>query len=883
MNHGHTKQWSDVELEALGYHKVVVGIPGRPLPIMMPNPDATSAEDAYRLEAIEDAENPIIIWSMRPYDEVIGLLYRLLPTPSMLPLFYETLQLLQVENERRIQFYIGKHGSGKSFLGRLVGDVLHPEGSITVNCADRDLNELLFETVLDMQANPDLYTKINERLREGSMNSTSIAALKAVVGEAFTTKNGAPWIDFERIGGSRTETVVSDEGIHETQVVFSDANTRDVVETLLKIAQVEGLSKEAAFMPIRSQLGLLPRVWNEGRVVHLEEYNKCKEGSDTCLHPVLQVFNGENLKCRVYGTGGMSFGFDNRERLPGFFCYLDGNMQADGVATHTLSASANDRILPNIIQDMIREDWQHRWCQLLTGLPIRILYDSKKDQWDADPESFTRFLQMIRGLGRVDVPPSHRHYIDRWQDVLDATEIISRYNKLYDEMTNPDSAANREGKYPELFSEVDEEFYNMAGGSMRRNIYYFKMALLGRPLTKQPHLSSGYDLSQDWTKPPETQVTKQDYNPAEKLGTNISSIFYRDMVRLTLGLGKLQLYARLKAACESLRITKPELSEGANVDGVYLEDLLNSAGGILNKNKEVQELFCAHLREALAGTPLSRENDHLMTLDQIGTALSKAAERNLPQHADPRVSYLVAQNYQALVSVDNLLAAMATVDAVGPGGKTNPPEGKDLMGHDELLVALALPKTGRRSLQALWPQGLYNAVSPLLRDFDESLLIASGKSGLGIALTTVVVKQFGGAVSYVHVLRDTRKDLVLVVGEPVSDALVNFMKSGNVEYVARGQGNARTKIQTFLNRLLIQAPPETEALLAAAFFLRNGMMGFDLGRNIDRLDGMKVADLLNSAECLPQRPVYATRIGDAQALSGLLQGSARELQPQHRS
>lgn len=883
MNHGYTKHWTEADLESMGYHKVVIGIPGRPLPIMVPNPDASSSEDAYRLEAIEDAENPIIIWSMRRYDEVVGLLYRLLPTPSMLPLFYETLQLLQVENERRIQFYIGKHGSGKSFLGKLVGDILHPEGSITVNCADRDLNELLFETVLDVQANPDLYTKINERLRSGTMNSTSAAALRAVAGDAFSTKDGAPWIDFERIGGSRVETVVSEEGIHETQVMFSDANTKDVVETLLKIAQVEGLSKEASFMPIRSQLGLLPRVWLDGRVIHLEEYNKCKEGSDTCLHPVLQVFNGENLKCRVYGSGGLSFAFDNNDRLPGFFCYLDGNMQADGVATHTLSASANDRILPNIIQDMIREDWQHRWSQLLTGLPIRILYDSKRDQWEADPESFTRFLHMIRGLGGVTVPPSHRHYIDRWEDVLDATEIISRYNQLYDEMTNPDSAANRAGKYPELFSEVDEEFYNMAGGSMRRNIYYFKMALLGRPGTKPPHLSQGYDMSIDWSTPPAINVSKQDYNPSEKLGSNIASIFYRDMVRLTLGLGKVQLYARLKAACESLRIIKPELSEGANVDGVYLEDLLNSAGGVLNKNREVQELLCAHMREALAGTPLSRENDHLMTVDQVGTALQKAADRLTPTHADARVAYLVAQHYAPLVTVDNLLGPCAMLDAIGRAGILAAPAPDKLMAHDELLLALALPKTGKKSMQALFPLGLYDRVDSVLRDFDDALLIASNRSGLGIAMSTVVVRSFGQATTCIHILRDTRKDLTLLIGDAISEQLANFLKSANIEFIVRGPASARTKIQTFLNRLLIQAPPETESLMATAFFLRNAQLGFDLLRNIDRLDGMKVADLLSAGDTTPVRPVYATRVADSKAVDALLQSTAQELSPQHRN
>jgi hypothetical protein len=206
----------------------------------------------------------------------------------------------------------------------------------------------------------------------------------------------------------------------------------------------------------------------------------------------------------------------------------------------------------------------------------------------------------------------------------------------------------------------------------------------------------------------------------------------------------------------------------------------------------------------------------------------------------------------------------------------------DLIGHDEFLLALALPKVGKRSIGGLWPQGLYQAVNSPLRDFDEALQIASGKSGLGIALTTVQLRIFGGAAAPVHLVRDTKKDLLMVVGEPVDEALSNFLKSAGIEYVARGSGNARTKVQTFLNRLFIQASPETEALVASAFFLRNRISSFDLVRNIDRIDGLKVAELLTALDCIPVRPVFASRLSDATAIDAILGASAQQLQPQHR-
>ncbi len=861
------KKWTEAELEAMGFNKVIIGVPGRPLPIMAPNPDAHSQDTAYRLESIEDADNPLVIWSRRPYGEVVGMIYRLLPTPSMLPLYYETLQLLQVENERRIQFYIGKHGSGKSFLGRLVGDILHPDGAITINCADRDLNELLFETVLDVAANPDLYSKINQRLKEGSMNATSVASLRSVVGSAFHSDLGYPQIDFHKIGATQRHTHENEEGLTETEIIFSDADTHQVVETILRIAQVEGLSESASFMPIKSRIGMLPTTFMEGRVVHLEEYNKCKEGSDTALHPVLQVFNGENAKCTVYGSGGLSYTFNNEEREPGFFCYMDGNMMSDGVATHTLSASANDRLLPNIIQDMIKDDWQHRWSQLLTGMPIAILYKSKKDQWDQDPDGFTRFLLMIRGLGGKKIPPAQKYYIEHWENVLDATDIISSYNKLYDEMTNPDSPANRQGKYPELFAEVDEAFYNMAGGSMRRNIYYFKMAMLGRPATKQPHLSQGYDLTSSWENPPDIEVKSGKHRPEEHMGTNIVDIFYRDMVRLTIGLGKINLYTRLKVAQESLRMSKPQLNEGMIHDGAYLEDLLNADPRENDHSQELQALFCNLMRAEFPKAPMSDKDDHLMTQDQIRLAIERAINYGPDASHDPRLKYLMAQNFAPLATVENLIQPVAVLDSLPSAQYASPKvREEDLMGLEHFLISLALPKIGRRNQRSLWTDIIFKAIDSPLASQDEAVLISADESDSGLAMTTVKTRD-----DEVHLVRDNKKNNLLVVTGEISEAVQNLLMEAEIDYIDRSAKNAKTRIRTFMNRATIRLPKEYDLYLVAAFLHRNLPRNIDLAGNPQFLEAQKLPNLLTDPEIEAKYPVYATRLQERRQIDAYLE------------
>ena len=104
----------------------------------------------------------------------------------------------------------------------------------------------------------------------------------------------------------------------------------------------------------------------------------------------------------------------------------------------------------------------------------------------------------------------------------------------------------------------------------------------------------------------------------------------------------------------------------------------------------------------------------------------------------------------------------------------------------------------------------------------------------------------------------------------LEEAKARFLKEAKIEYVSRSEGNARTKVQTFLNRLLMQAPPETERLLIASFFHRNRLGSFDLLGNMDRLDTLKLADLLTSKDAQPDRPALVSKVSDARKIDTYL-------------
>jgi hypothetical protein len=310
------------------------------------------------------------------------------------------------------------------------------------------------------------------------------------------------------------------------------------------------------------------------------------------------------------------------------------------------------------------------------------------------------------------------------------------------------------------------------------------------------------------------------------------------------------------------------------MDGVYLEDLLNGAPAGKNSSLKVQEIMCQQLREQFPKTPFSKENAHIVTTDQIGKGIEKAQRTALPEILDSRLKYVWVHNYSPLVSVENMFVPVAMLDSLRlKDGRKVEIKPEDLLGQDHLLAALALPKLGPSNISSLWTSALKNSLNSPLVAFDEAVQFSTASSSTGFALTTLLLssKEGSNAGQFpVHVLRDGKKDLTLVIGESCPENLREFLKEAKIEFVDRYEGNARTKVQTFLNRMLIQAAPETEKLLISSFFHRNALPDFDLASNIDRLDTLKLADLLIHQKLIASRPILATRISEQQKLRSFL-------------
>ena len=155
-------------------------------------------------------EKPLTVTSERDLDDVEGLLIRNMPTPEMLPVFYEIISALDPRNDRRAVMFKGAPGAGKTFLGEIAGKITSEKGAIKVDCTDMNLNELFFETVLDFNSNQRFYDALSAKIekyneaddaqtRDSILNPMSVDILEDSLGKAFSRSGNKISIDWENV------------------------------------------------------------------------------------------------------------------------------------------------------------------------------------------------------------------------------------------------------------------------------------------------------------------------------------------------------------------------------------------------------------------------------------------------------------------------------------------------------------------------------------------------------------------------------------------------------------------------------------------------------------------------------------------------------------
>lgn len=828
------KDLTKEERHALAKH---IGTRGRPYPMVGPRRITTSEGNEVvqmMLGVLEDDEHPLTVYSERSFEEVIGMAYREMPTPSMLPMFFEALSRRKLDSTNNTQLILGEPGAGKSYMAKLIGRMRSKKGALVIDCGGRNANDLLYETVLDTEHAVGFYDELDKRLAEGTLNDMSMRMLREGLGDAMTEeKDGRASVDWARVGEPRRNPQ-DNEGEESREQAMQRAMT-----ALKRVAENEGLNSQAgSALGFTTKEGPLLIALKEGRELVGDEYTKTKDGSDDQLQTVLQFLTGEIDEHTVENKlkdnnkkDEMSFHLSRDMMKPGFFFTMTGNLSKDGTSTRALSKSVNSRLDPQVIPEATIEDWQHRLCQIMTGLPISTLYNSASDQWEKDPEAFTQMLKFWRTVGldedeQKNIPALQMKWIDNWQNVLQATENLARFLYGWSQMVDPNSDLMERPELADMLDEIDEEYMSEVSIDFRKLIKHVELAYEVRPEVKPPEESQGYEIG-NWSDRPLEDAPDED--PGLQVGTRLVDDIITRLHQTTFARGKRRAGKRLMQLATDHGLVAPALKEGRKSDRPMVSDLLN----INNYRdprpdvqlKTIQEAVADYLRERFP--EIQADNETIVPKHQLEKILEGLDDQEtLTLNARENLVHVLNVDHETLtLKPFNLVA---TKDATpGPDANDNVPALEDLVDHEQLVASIALPKLGKSNLEAFFntamsASGLTSGADDTVKD--EALAIAENRSGTGFSATTLMAARFdGGSAKPVtlHVVRNKDTDQTVIVGEKVSTRLQGIFKNMGMTYIDRSSHTAKSRLQTAMRNLTAGKEAKDIDSLKQAFLMRN--------------------------------------------------------------
>jgi len=861
------KKTSELTSEEKGKLEKPLGTSKRPFPMW----GTVSVEyDGRRelqqmLTMIADDTNPLKVVSERNYDEVIGLAYREMPVPSMLPIFFDGLERRKLSHKGKVQFVKGDPGAGKSFMGAMLGR-MRSAGSVDVlDCGGKNMRELLFEMVLDFGGGDALPQAIDKRIQAGKLESISMGLLKSL-GEiekgahVKELKNDKIEIDWDGLAKSGTK------------------NVEKVYETLKKVSEIEGLDKQGGnALGMNSQFGPAITSFINGTELVLDEYNKSKEGTDDNLQTFLQFATGEIDECVVENplknkdasSGPSEFVFRREDIKAGWFLTLTGNAVEDGITTRQLNKSVYSRLSPQTIPDPTPADWQHRICQIMTGLPVSTLYNVFQEQADANPEKFTEALLYWRTAGlsqdEIDnIPEIQMTFIKNWKNVIPATEKLAEFYNTWQLMTDVDKCVDFGA---ELAMEVDETFSHEVSIDFRKVIQHIGDAMPMKPAMQPVVKGNDFDLGSWGDDVPELQPEENE-DTALNYGTRLTDLLIRHVFESSGAIGKPQLYQKLLQEIDRIGLKDMDFQEAARSSEKSVEDLLNIS--VFNdKDPQVQAelvqgILCDYLRASHEELKEAK-NEDIVTKTMIVKLLADYRDWDTKEIEGKIV--MPNTDLEELADGKPFDTYNIVDTCVDPEWAEENLYVDDIADHDRYLSSLVMPVVGKRNVEASFDKNLIKffeesngAKAPAGQDEndiandndngnvsnnttsfntpnysgpDEAMKIAQNASDTGLATTTVVVAKHSKndaedpELVPVHIIRNSKRDKTLVVADELSPRLEAMFKQAGVIYVNRSAPGAVAKIDAGLKEVTRGMAPTFQEQLRTAVKYRYDNSKFD--------------------------------------------------------
>jgi hypothetical protein len=832
-----------LDRDTLGRLGIPLGVSGRPLPVVdLANMEIDRDEGwkfKFNIDVLADDANPVMLYSELPYREAVGRLYRDLPVPSMLPIMMDGLQLRSPNSSTRAQNIEGMPGFGKSHFAKCLARMRSRKGVLESQVGGRNADELLFETTLDLEGNADFYAELNQRLAKGTAKDETVATLREALGESFIEGGKDAPVRF-RIDFKKAIAPKDDKDGRD-----SAQRSQAVLDILTRVSALEGLAgKGGNSLGLRSQHGPIIRAWIEGRELLLDEYNKRRMGTGDTLQAFWQFMSGEidevtvdNPLKETKGGVGPNFTFRRSDMPVGFFVTLTGNAITDSETTHSGSRSFNSRIPGYMLNRPSPMDWQHRICQVWTGVPVSTLYLASEKQWREKPEEyFASFLWEIRTLGLSPeqikaIPKREKAMIENWKSVLEASQRLANALSTMSDALDPESPIYQDMKnneIQELTEEVTSDFHKRKGVDFRFIIQMHKKALTQSVSPLNAQAAGGFDVT-GWNDKPEKIDAPA--APAEtqagEYGSRFTKALLRELRQRCLLEGKIKTYNYLEAVfarCEVMRgAGNKEIPSGKKVPFETLLNVQEKGGAGYNEVRDIQTLLADYLRARFPTQKFPSDDTQVVTTAEVQSGLA------LMEALAAGGENLQNRNFVTLADDEwdnGPFRVVSTAEMRNDPAKTNQPPvpNGDLLDINDFLTPLALTGMSQRNMKALWTE-VFSKLHKMPEASDEcktSIEIAEGRSATGFGVTTLVVAR-EGKPSTLHVVRDMHSgDTVLLGFGAVRGPLEKALRRQNIRYIDGTEKSADAKLRQALNDSFNgRVSGEMEWELVLAYTMRN--------------------------------------------------------------
>lgn len=824
-------------------------------------------------------------------DYVYGELMRNLPTRSMLPYFRDVLinndpNRTPAQSKSYVQCFLGAPSVGKSFMFKQMGKLTHQDGCLFKNCTDIDAGSLFYETVFDSSSAQKEKDAIDAKILQGNidpqkgLSENSRRILKDVLGpEVYSEEN--------RNGKL---IVAIDWNAIKSKTQDPEREVRVLNQMIKQVCNDEGIvfDSSAAGVGITTIDGPIIRALKDpnhpdyGRPVLVDEWNRCKPGTDEKLLEFISFLSDEKVsEITLPGGGGKEYTFKRSDLPDGFMLYATGNKNREGMGfAHSLSKPQISRLGHELdvktVPDPTVTDFTDRIMQCMTGVPVGQIFaaDSK---CETDGKYFVRVLEYIRKVGltkeQIERIPMKEmlniQHVDRVIDVAQslATVLHAMYRVIND-ITSEDSTFNEKYK-----SYLKEE----AVIDFRYISKFLSKAEVVRPKPKHA-VAGGFDAilnAKNNKSSPERNAEKLDptYQALMERGTNLEAYLADAIYNIFLPVD-----------LESMALTPKELSEVKEVYNQILDVAKKENFGFASREQSSQTV----------GAKYNLKDIELPMLKyrKIKNIISASIRRTYPELpafdtsliSDKQIELMarkVSEHQETVVLLNNNLDQLPDELIQSAGLKEYSPftsnseedENPELVDLQQFLESFQIKEMYERNINVMWSaasQRELNNLKGSSQISDRVFNIMSGKNQTPIRTTILELNDGGENVPVCALFRNiSPQQTMFIVNAEVDSGLKDGLEECGVYVVDKNTDIATGKkyFETLCKNVKIETRDIADSLISRS------CIGMDSDSMPHHHPWENIAEIMFQDE-IAQDPEICTKI-IKNPLAMLKQGASR--------